>query len=65
MTLLFDHPTLDSLADYSIGLISPKQSKTILVHKEEDDDDLLALIEGLSDDEVDARLRSRGAEIAA
>jgi acyl transferase domain-containing protein/aryl carrier-like protein len=64
-TLLFDHPTLNNLADYLIGLIAPTPSKTFPEHIQEDSDDLLALIEGLSDDEVDARLVSKGAAIAA
>jgi acyl carrier protein len=63
-TLLFDHPTINSLADYSIGLISPGRPQVVLENTEEDGDDLLALIEGLSDDEVDARLSGMGAEVA-
>jgi acyl carrier protein len=64
-TVIFDHPTVNSLADYSMDLILGKRSNAISKPVQEDSDDLLALIEGLSDDEVDARLLSRSAEIVA
>jgi acyl carrier protein len=62
--ILFDHPRLNSLADYSIGLLSPKQPDVVPVPPREHGDDLLALIERLTDAEVDARLRRTGVEPA-
>jgi acyl carrier protein len=64
-TLLFDHPTLNSLASYCINLIQRTHPTATPEPEQEDSDGLLALIEGLSDDEVDARLSSRGVEIEA
>ncbi|MBV9655270.1 MAG: KR domain-containing protein [Acetobacteraceae bacterium] len=59
--ILFDYPTVNSLADYSIGLLSPEPPQySTGIH--EKDDDLLALIEGLSDEEVDERLLGKSAE---
>ena len=63
-TLLFDHPTLNSLAEFSIALIAPKQRSAESVQIREEGEDLLALIEGLSDGEVEARWMNRTSEVA-
>ena len=63
-TLLFDHPTINRLADYSIGVILPKQAAAAPKPGHEAGDDLLALIEGLTEDEVDARLVRRATDAA-
>ncbi len=64
-TLLFDHPTLNSLARFSIALVSPQQRSPMPVQAPASgEDDLLSLIEGLSDAEVEARWSHRTTEVA-
>jgi acyl transferase domain-containing protein/acyl carrier protein len=68
-TLLFDQPTLNNLAGYSLAAMAPdpapQRPMAGAAPIEDDDEDLLALIEGLSDEDVDARLSVRAAEIVA
>ena len=64
VTTLFDHPTLNGLTDYCIGLIKSERRETIQEPVGEDTEDLLSLIEGLSDDEVDVRLSEKRTEVA-
>jgi short-subunit dehydrogenase/acyl carrier protein len=65
-TLLFDYPTLVELAKFCVGLLPQEAMAPVrLASPPAEDDDLLALIEGLSDDEVDARLSDRRSEAEA
>jgi acyl transferase domain-containing protein len=61
-TLLFDYPTVGSIAAYSIAFLAP--SAPAAAPLLEDNGDLLDLIEQLSDDEVDRRLSGRGVDVA-
>jgi acyl transferase domain-containing protein/acyl carrier protein len=62
-TLLFDYPTVGSLADYALSILDPRAPQI-----EEDVPDgaesLLQAIEDLSDAEVDVRLARRGDDVA-
>ena len=63
-TLLFDHPTINSLADFSVGAVLPIGQAPSAEAMPVTTDDLLELIETLSDEEVDARLVCKGGDIA-
>jgi acyl transferase domain-containing protein len=64
-TAVFDHPTVDALADYllsevfAVGGLAADTAGALgsLGATEGDDGDVLAMIEGMSDDEVKARLQ--------
>jgi NADPH:quinone reductase-like Zn-dependent oxidoreductase/acyl carrier protein len=64
-TLLFDYPTINSLAQYCIGTATSAVEKSAVAPSEAVGVDLLELIEGMNDDEVDARLLTRSAQVAS
>jgi Phosphopantetheine attachment site len=61
-TLLFDYPTIGSIAAYSVAVLAP--ASLTAAPAMEDNGDLLDLIERLSDAEVDQRLSGRGVDVA-
>jgi NADPH:quinone reductase-like Zn-dependent oxidoreductase/acyl carrier protein len=63
-TVLFDHPTLLGLTDYCLSAIATELRQSAPSERHDDCEDLLALIESLSDEDVHARLLSRGFETA-
>jgi NAD(P)-dependent dehydrogenase (short-subunit alcohol dehydrogenase family) len=63
-TAVFDHPTVDALADYLLREVLAVETAaggagSMRPMSASDDEDVLALIEAMSDDEVRARLQHR------
>jgi acyl carrier protein len=58
-TLLFDYPTVDGLTDFLFRSLALEAPAAVAAHPAPAPDDLLSIVEGLSDEEID-RMFSQG-----